>query len=81
MSVCLWSVVDTDLTGQYPQQGNYPPAQAQSPAGYGPQQGVPFNGPPSAGGYGRGQQPPNQQQWSQGGPNQNYNNYNGGYQA
>ena len=35
-----------------------------------------YNGPPSAGGYGRGQQPPNQP-WSQPPPNQNFNGYPG----
>ena len=81
--------------GQYTgQQGNYGGHQAQSPAGYAPQQGqqgqqqqgqqqAPYNGPQSAGGYGRGQQAQSQQQqWNQGTPNQGFNNgFNGGYQA
>lgn len=39
-----------------------------------------YAGPPSAGGYGRGQQPPNQQ-WSPAPPNQNFNNAYPGYQG
>lgn len=68
------------------QQGGYAAAQAaQSPAGYG---GAPmgYNGPPSAGGYGRGQGGgPNTQQWNQQppqGPAQNFgNNGYSGYQG
>ncbi|EOO04418.1 putative nuclear and cytoplasmic polyadenylated rna-binding protein pub1 protein [Phaeoacremonium minimum UCRPA7] len=62
------------------QQGNYAGPSAQSPAGYG---GSPMGyaaGPPSAGGYGRGQQPP-AQQWAQPPPGQNFNNGFQGYQG
>ncbi|KAK3956889.1 hypothetical protein QBC32DRAFT_309688 [Pseudoneurospora amorphoporcata] len=63
----------------YPgQQGNYNGPQAQSPAGYGSQMG--YNGPPSAGGYGRGQPGPNAQ-WNQPSPAQNFGNGFGGYQG
>ncbi|KAK7418892.1 E3 ubiquitin-protein ligase pub1 [Neonectria magnoliae] len=60
------------------QPGNYPPPQTGSPAGYG---GSPmgYAGPQSAGGYGRGQQPPNAE-WAQPRPGQNFNNGFGGYQ-
>ncbi|KAI9904529.1 hypothetical protein N3K66_001058 [Trichothecium roseum] len=61
------------------QQGNFTGPQAGSPAGYA---GSPmgYGGPQSAGGFGRGQQPP--AQWSQQPPSQNFNN-NGfsGYQS
>ncbi|PSS03871.1 hypothetical protein BD289DRAFT_492293 [Coniella lustricola] len=60
---------------QYGQQGNYGGPAAQSPAGYAPQMG--FSGPPSAGGYGRGQQPPNAQ-WA---PPQPSSAGYGGYQG
>lgn len=40
-----------------------------------------YAGPPSAGGYGRGQQAPNQQQWQQQPPAQNFNNGFAGYQG
>ncbi|KAK4167671.1 putative nuclear and cytoplasmic polyadenylated RNA-binding protein [Cladorrhinum sp. PSN259] len=71
------------------QQGGYAaPQQAQSPAAYG---GGPmgYSGPPSAGGFGRGQGPNNQQQqqWNQqqppAGPGQNFGGNNGysGYQG
>lgn len=62
------------------QQGNFAGPSAQSPAGYGGQPAMGFTGPPSAGGYGRGQQPPNQQ-WAQGPPAQNFNNGFTGYQG
>jgi nucleolysin TIA-1/TIAR len=39
-----------------------------------------YNGPQSAGGFGRGQQPP-QNQWNQATPGQNFNNGFGGYQS
>lgn len=66
------------------QQAAYTGAQAQSPAAYG---GGPmgYSGPPSAGGYGRGQgpNPNNAQQWNQGqAPPQNFgNNGYSGYQG
>lgn len=64
------------LAAQYGQQGNYPGPAAQSPAGYGPQMG--FSGPPSAGGYGRGQQAPNApQQWTPQAPSGGYGGYQG----
>ncbi|KAI6560029.1 hypothetical protein MCOR09_008593 [Pyricularia oryzae] len=61
-------------------QGNFGPNSAQSPAGF--QQPMPFSNPPSAGGYGRGQQAPNAQWSSPQGQPQNFNN-NGfsGYQG
>jgi len=41
-----------------------------------------YGGPPSAGGYGRGQQGPNQQQWTQQPQGQqNFNNGFSGYQG
>ncbi|KAJ9152118.1 Oligouridylate-binding protein 1 [Pleurostoma richardsiae] len=67
--------------GQYGgQQGSYGggPA-AQSPAGYGAQP-MGYAGPPSAGGYGRGQAPQNQQ-WTQPPPGGNFNNGFAGYQG
>jgi nucleolysin TIA-1/TIAR len=39
-----------------------------------------YAAPQSAGGYGRGQQPPNAE-WAQHRPGQNFNNGFGGYQA
>ena len=39
-----------------------------------------YNGPPSAGGYGRGQPGPNAQ-WNQPSPAQNFGNGFGGYQG
>ncbi|KAK0748879.1 hypothetical protein B0T21DRAFT_279164 [Apiosordaria backusii] len=67
------------------QQAAYTGPQAQSPAAYG---GGPmgYSGPPSAGGYGRGQGPnPSNQQWNQQpppGPAQNFgNNGYSGYQG
>lgn len=63
------------LAAQYGQQGNYGGPAAQSPAGYGPQMG--FSGPPSAGGYGRGQQPPNAQWAPPQAPNAGYGGYQG----
>jgi nucleolysin TIA-1/TIAR len=63
------------------QQPNYPGPQAQSPAGYATQQMAYNPGPPSAGGYGRGQQVGNAQ-WAQPpGPGQNFNNGFSGYQG
>lgn len=63
------------------QQGNFnAPPQTGSPAGFA---GSPmgYNGPQSAGGFGRGQQPP-QAQWSQATPpGQNFNNGFSGYQS
>lgn len=59
------------------QQSGYAGPQAQSPAGYGPQMG--YNGPPSAGGYGRGQGPA--APWSQPPPAQNFNSGFAGYQG
>lgn len=79
--------MDTDLfsvTGQYAgQPGNFPGPGGQSPAPYSGQN-MGYNGPQSAGGYGRGQQqqPPNAQQWSGGpSPGQSFNNGFGGYQG
>ncbi|KAI0168371.1 hypothetical protein BJ166DRAFT_255160 [Pestalotiopsis sp. NC0098] len=69
--------------GQYgtpvAQQQQYGGAPAQSPAGYN-NQPMGYGGPPSAGGYGRGQQGPNQQ-WSSPPPAQNFNNGFQGYQG
>ncbi|KAK0753115.1 hypothetical protein B0T18DRAFT_423733 [Schizothecium vesticola] len=63
------------------QQPSYPGPQAQSPAGYGAQpMAYQPQGPPSAGGYGRGQQAPNSQ-WNQPPPAQNFNNGFSGYQG
>ncbi|KAK1750655.1 putative nuclear and cytoplasmic polyadenylated RNA-binding protein [Echria macrotheca] len=61
------------------QQPTYGGPQAQSPAGYGAQP-MGYTSPPSAGGYGRGQQTPNAQ-WSQPPPGQNFNNGFSGYQG
>ncbi|KAK3692126.1 hypothetical protein B0T22DRAFT_4807 [Podospora appendiculata] len=64
------------------QQPSYPGPQAQSPAGYGSQPMGGYTGPPSAGGYGRGQPAPNAQQWNQQPPQaQNFNNGFAGYQG
>jgi len=82
------------LIGNYGpgQQGGYAaPQQGQSPAAYGAGP-MGYSGPPSAGGYGRGQGPNNQQQqqqqqWNQqqppAGPGQNFGGNNGysGYQG
>ncbi|KAG9245677.1 nuclear and cytoplasmic polyadenylated RNA-binding protein-like protein pub1 [Calycina marina] len=66
-------------SGQYPgQQGIYSGPPAQSPGQYQSQQ-MGYGGPASAGGYGRGQQPQNTQQWSAPAA-QNYQNGFGGYQ-
>lgn len=61
------------------QQGNFGGPHAGSPAGFA---GSPmgYAAPQSAGGFGRGQQPP-QAQWSQPPPGQNFNNGFGGYQS
>ncbi|CAN8096605.1 unnamed protein product [Discula destructiva] len=57
------------------QQGNYGGPAAQSPAGYGPQMG--YSGPPSSGGYGRGQQAPNAQWAPPQPPSAGYGGYQG----
>lgn len=73
---------NTNTAGSYGpgQQPSYPGPQAQSPAGYATQQMAYNPGPPSAGGYGRGQQAPNAQ-WTQPPPGQNFNNGFSGYQG
>lgn len=67
-------------TGSYGpgQQPGYGGPQAQSPAGYAGQP-MGYSGPPSAGGYGRGQQ--SNAQWNQPPPGQNFNNGFSGYQG
>ncbi len=76
----LWRSVQTDKdAGSYGpgQQPNYGGPQAQSPAGYGAQP-MGYTGPPSAGGYGRGQQGAANAQWSQPGPpSGNFNGFSG----
>jgi nucleolysin TIA-1/TIAR len=65
--------------GQFPgQQGGYGGPPAQSPGQY-PNQQMPYGGSASAGGYGRGQQPP-AAQWNAP-PPQNFGNGFGGYQG
>jgi len=63
------------------QQGNFAGQTAQSPATYGGQPPMGYAAPPSAGGYGRGQQTPTQQWTPQGPPAQNFNNGFQGYQG
>lgn len=65
--------------GQYGAQQGYGGPPQQSPAQYGAQQ-MGYGGPPSAGGYGRGQQTPNQQ-WSQPASQGFGGNGFGGYQG
>jgi len=79
VSVCLSALANECLGAYGPpgQQSGYAGPQAQSPAGYGPQMG--YNGPPSAGGYGRGQGPA--APWSQPPPAQNFNSGFAGYQG
>ncbi|KAL1842839.1 hypothetical protein VTJ49DRAFT_4006 [Mycothermus thermophilus] len=60
------------------QQPGYGGPQAQSPAGYGAQP-MGYSGPPSAGGYGRGQQ--SNAQWNTPPPAGNFNNGFSGYQG
>jgi nucleolysin TIA-1/TIAR len=65
--------------GQFSAQpGNFA-ASAASPAGYAASP-MGFNAPQSAGGFGRGQQPPNAQ-WTPGPQGQNFNSGFGGYQS
>ncbi|KAK3296275.1 uncharacterized protein B0H64DRAFT_417751 [Chaetomium fimeti] len=73
------SVVNAPVGSYGPgQQPGYAGPQAQSPAGYGAQP-MGYSGPPSAGGYGRGQQ--SNAQWNQPPPGQNFNNGFSGYQG
>lgn len=72
---------NTDFSSaQYGQQQGFGgPTTTQSPAGYGAQP-LGFGAPPSAGGFGRGQQPPAQTWTPTAGPNQNFNGF-AGYQG
>lgn len=81
LSPSMLMLADAGSYGGPGQQPSYPGPQAQSPAGYGAQpMAYQPQGPPSAGGYGRGQQAPNSQ-WNQPPPAQNFNNGFSGYQG
>jgi hypothetical protein len=72
-------LIIVDVTQYGGQQGNFPGPHAGSPAGF-PGSPMGYAPPQSAGGFGRGQQPP-QGQWQQPPPGQNFNNGFGGYQS